>query len=77
MVFHSVCLLLQAVFGCCDLIRTAAQVSVVLTTDGPADSTAEPATAAVSAVNALSLQINTDVFEIYLTEMCTFIADVR
>jgi hypothetical protein len=65
------------VFGCCDLIRTAAQVSVVLTTDGPADSTAEPATAAVSAVNALSLQINTDVFEIYLTEMCTFIADVR
>lgn len=64
MAFHSVCLLLQAVFGCCDLAHTAAQMSVVLATSGPADSITEPATATVSAVNALSTQINTNSFEI-------------
>lgn len=51
-------------------------MSVVLATNGPADSTTEPATAAVSAVNALSPQINTNSFEIYLTEMYTFVTDV-
>jgi len=76
MAFHSVCLLLQAVFGCYDLAHTAAQVSMVLTTSGPADGTTEPATATVSAVNALSTQINTNSFEIYLTEMYTFVTDV-
>jgi len=57
------------VFGCCDLAHAAAQVSVVLTTNGAADSTTEQATAAVSAVNALSMQINTNSFQIYLTEI--------
>jgi hypothetical protein len=76
MTFHSVCLLLQAVFGCCDLAHTATQVSVVLTTNSPADSTTEPATAAVSALNAVSMYINTNSFEIYLTEMYTFVTDV-
>ena len=73
MAFHSVCLLLQAVFGCCDLTHTAAQVSVVLATNSPANSTTEPATAAVSAVNALYMYINTNSFQIYLTEMYTLL----
>jgi hypothetical protein len=68
----SVFLLLQAMFGCCDLAHTAAQLSVVHATNGPADGTTEPATAAVSAVNALSMQINTNSFKIYLT----FVTDV-
>jgi hypothetical protein len=76
MTFHSVGLLLQAVFGCCDIAHTAAQVSVVLVTNSPAENTTEPATAAVSAVNTLSMQINTNSFDIYLTEMYNFVADV-
>jgi hypothetical protein len=58
------------VFGCCDLAHTAAQVSVVLATGGPADGTTEPATAAVSAVNSLSMQINTNHLG-YISLKCT------
>jgi hypothetical protein len=49
---------------------------VVLATGGPADGTTEPATAVVSAVNAVSTQITQNSFEIYLTEMYTFVTDV-
>jgi hypothetical protein len=49
---------------------------VVLATSSPAGNTAEPATAAVSAVNAASPHVNTYSFDIYLTEMYTFITDV-
>jgi hypothetical protein len=49
---------------------------VVLATSSPAESATEPTTAAVSAVNAPSLHVNTDSFDIFLTEMYTFITDV-
>jgi hypothetical protein len=76
MAFHCVYLLLQAVSGCCNIIWTTAQVSVVIVTRDPADDTAEPAKAAVSAVNVLATQMNTDPIMTYHTGTYTFLTDV-